>query len=784
MYQPSSKIKIHEQNRQTLTKMGTRPKLKPSEFEYILSILVYGFLIIYTYALLFTSPYLGFSYNASNGEITRLYIQPRQWETLYPGDRILQVDSTPWESYSQNLKHLIFTNAQAGKVSQITVLRNNQRATVPWTYPGQNYGETVSRILNPFWLSYIFWGFGTAVFLLVRPKDSRWRLLIYFNYITAVWIIAGALSNTHLWNSAIVLRMALWMSIPIYWHLHWIFPQPLGRLPKVVIAGIYLAGLGLTIAQLYERLPASSYTIAFLLAASGSLLLLFLRALLHPEQWRDLRLVLFSVTAVFFPMILLSIARLDGYYPYFSNFLLIFLLVIPVSYFYIIYRRQLGGMEMRTNHAIIFFVYALLLLAISSISISIVDIFLTGPGEATLVGLVAAVVSGLGSIWLYPRFQRWGEYRLLGMPLPPTRLIESYTGRITTSLELPKLVNLIRDELLPSLLIRQAALLRLEGEHPATLFTLNSVQNSGQNLLPESKEIPDLIAQAGKLIQPFQGENHGDVCQWVRLVLPLSVDGRPIGLCLLGRRDPDDYYAANEIATLQALMDQTAVALLNIEQAERIRSLYRIDIERQEAEISRLALELHDDVLGQMAMLAMSTDAFSSIPKFEQAYQAATEHIRDIIKGLRPTMLNYGLRSAVTELADEATGLFGSTAEIQVDIPVSDYRYPAPVELHLYRIVQQACQNALKHSYASILCLAGKLEAHSIELAVIDNGIGFAQEGPLDLDWLLAHKHYGLAGMHERAALIGARLEIISSRKNGTRVVIRWNPGQSNPPVS
>lgn len=756
--------------------MDNRSKLRPSEFEYILSIVVYGFLIIYTYALLFISPYVGFNYNSSTGAITGLYIQPAQRETLYPGDRILQVDSETWESYSQNPRQEIFKNAQAGKVSQITVLRNNQKVIIPWTYPGPNYKETVSRVINPLWLAYIFWGFGTAVFLLVRPKGTRWRLLIYFNYITAIWLMAGALSNTHLWDSAIVMRMAFWMSIPVYWHLHWIFPQPLGRLPKPVIAGMYLAGFGLLIAQLFERLPDNSYTIAFLLAASGSLLLLFIRALLHPEQWRDLRLLLFSVTAVFFPMIVQSIAGLYGYYPYFSGFLLIFLPVIPVSYFYIIYRSQLGGMEMRANQAIVFLVYALLLLALSAITISIVDIFLTGPGEATLVGLAAALVSGLGSIWLYPRFQRWGEHRLLGMPLPPTRLIESYTGRITTSLELPKLVHLIRDELLPSLLIRQAALLRLEGDHPVVLFTSN--QELYQ--MPGSADIPKLIERAGKPLHPLTEEKHGNVFQWVRLILTLSVDGRPIGLCLLGRRDPDDYYAANEIATLQSLMDQTAVALLNIEQAERLRSLYRSDIERQEAETSRLALELHDDVLGQMAMLAMSTDAFSSVPKFEQAYQAATEHIRDIIKGLRPTMLNYGLRSAVTELADEATGLFGSTAEIQVDIPVSDYRYPTPVELHLYRIIQQACQNALKHSYASILCLTGKLEPHSIELAVIDNGIGFAQEGPLDLDWLLAHKHYGLAGMYERAALIGAQLEIKSIRKQGTQVFVRWNPGQTN----
>ena len=70
--------------------------------------------------------------------------------------------------------------------------------------------------------------------------------------------------------------------------------------------------------------------------------------------------------------------------------------------------------------------------------------------------------------------------------------------------------------------------------------------------------------------------------------------------------------------------------------------------------------------------------------------------------------------------------------------------------------------------------ISGQLEAGQIELTVEDDGVGFAAGAPLDLTHLLAHNHFGLAGMYERAALIHARMELDSEPGRGTHVRLTW----------
>jgi signal transduction histidine kinase len=282
---------------------------------------------------------------------------------------------------------------------------------------------------------------------------------------------------------------------------------------------------------------------------------------------------------------------------------------------------------------------------------------------------------------------------------------------------------------------------------------------------------------AGQYHPPLERNPTGCPFGWVRLGLPLKVGNERTGLWLLGRRDPDDFYSQAELPTLQALADQTAIALLNQTQAERLSHLYQVDIDRQEAERIQLALELHDGVLNQMAILAMTVD--ESNEAFESAFTEATAHIREIIAGLRPTMLSYGLRTALDELADEAPTKIGSDCQIRVDLPPSDARYSPQVELHLFRIVQEACQNAMRHAQAREICILGRLDPDCYDLTVADDGQGFASDERLELDSLLAHKHYGLAGMIERANLIGARMEISSIPGMGTRVRVHPTSFQS-----
>jgi signal transduction histidine kinase len=265
-------------------------------------------------------------------------------------------------------------------------------------------------------------------------------------------------------------------------------------------------------------------------------------------------------------------------------------------------------------------------------------------------------------------------------------------------------------------------------------------------------------------------------CPWVRVLLPLKVEERLVGIWLLGSRDPDDAYEAGEVGVLQAIANQTAIALVNIQQSKRLHALYQADIEREDAERAELALFLHDEVLNPLAALSMRMEAAALSPEVEQAYQELVGNIRQALGGLRPAMLNFGLYPALEELVDELAERSNGGVSTKLDLQPTLVRYEAKAEQHLYRIVEQACVNALQHARPRQLSVSGALQPDEVRLEVRDDGMGMPVGMALNMSQLLLEGHYGLVGMFERAALIGADLKISSSPESGTCIELSWKP--------
>jgi two-component system sensor histidine kinase DegS len=257
--------------------------------------------------------------------------------------------------------------------------------------------------------------------------------------------------------------------------------------------------------------------------------------------------------------------------------------------------------------------------------------------------------------------------------------------------------------------------------------------------------------------------------------LSLNIEQKPIGIWLLGRRDPDDFYAQAEIDILQPLAHQTAMALVNILQAERLHALYQTDIDRAETQRAGLARELHDNVLNQLAILKTRLDEQADDPRFLESYESVVASLRQTISGLRPATLNYGLVAALTDLTDALTERYEHGPEIVLDLPDAGARYDPHLEQHIYRIIQQACENAVQHARPQTIKILGGLEPGQIDLTVEDDGIGFNSAEQLDLARLATGKHFGLAGMFERAALVNAHVQIDSALGRGTRVRVKWS---------
>lgn len=742
-------------------------------FEMSLSLLTLAVLLVFGYTLLFEVPYLGFLVEPPDGLITLIHRGDNPAEALQSGDIMLRVNGVSWSDLPVGSRYPLLSELEKGAQLSLQVKRGEGSISVQWKVTGITLLEVLYRLISAWWLPLAFWLAGAAMYLLVRPKDTRWRLLWFYFYLLALAFGAGVLSPYGYFFTPNILRSVVWLLVPISWHLHWLFPRPIGPLPKGILWLLYgLSGL-MAVVEWFYILPRFAYLVGFLLAVFNLVALVSLHAVFQPDQRRNSGVFLLALFFITLPTVFGSIGALIRHsFPVYINFTVLLLPFMSGVYFWIIHRRGAGDMEIRANRLITIIFYSGILIAVTVFLSFILRVLFPSSQHYFSFVILLTIITGVITALFYPAFQHWVEQRILGIPMPPTQLLERYTTRMTTSLGVGDLIGLLRDEVLPSMLVRQAALLRLDKSlTPTPVFLLNVTEQE----LPTAEQIPSLLLEAGEYPRAGSGGFSDQLCEWAYLILTLSLSGRVMGVCLLGRRDPDDVYTKSDISVLQALMDQTALALVNIDQAERLRALYQKDIERQEMERSHLARELHDDVLNQLGMLWMIADERLADERFADAYQTSVTRIREIISGLRPGMLMYGLRFALEELTEETATQVGGDIPIVLEVPPSDSRYPPDVELHLFRIVQQACQNALKHSRAQCIYLRGALDPAYVELSVEDDGVGFLAGEHLDLAQLLANKHFGLAGMHERAALIGAQMQIDSAPGRGTRVRVRWD---------
>ena len=204
----------------------------------------------------------------------------------------------------------------------------------------------------------------------------------------------------------------------------------------------------------------------------------------------------------------------------------------------------------------------------------------------------------------------------------------------------------------------------------------------------------------------------------------------------------------------------------------------------QEEERRRLARELHDDTLQalialnqrvQLARLSLNgEEAGEQLAEIQQLTNQTIVNLRRITRALRPTYLeDLGLVAALETLAHETE----RTAGFKVDFRVrGEQRRLTPLqELALYRMAQEALSNVVRHAQASH-CILDLHFGPRVTLTVRDDGRGFTV--PESLTELTTKGHFGLLGLHERAQLIGAQLEITSTPGEGTRIAVRLSAAE------
>jgi PAS domain S-box-containing protein len=199
----------------------------------------------------------------------------------------------------------------------------------------------------------------------------------------------------------------------------------------------------------------------------------------------------------------------------------------------------------------------------------------------------------------------------------------------------------------------------------------------------------------------------------------------------------------------------------------------------QEDERRRIARDMHDQFGEQLTALSLRIgllreasaerpDLANHVAALAEIAERLDRDVDQLVWELRPTALDdLGLRAALANYIQEWSERSHIAAELHTT-GLLDERLGSEVETALYRIAQEALNNAAKHSRARRVEVILERRPDCVLLILEDDGVGFAEA-----DTASTRQGYGLVGMQERAALVGASLEIESTPGKGTTILVR-----------
>jgi signal transduction histidine kinase len=199
----------------------------------------------------------------------------------------------------------------------------------------------------------------------------------------------------------------------------------------------------------------------------------------------------------------------------------------------------------------------------------------------------------------------------------------------------------------------------------------------------------------------------------------------------------------------------------------------RASLRAVEEERGRIARDLHDEPLQEIAAVIRQLDGRPDTRRETDLLRQAAGHLRRVTTELRPPVLDdLGLRAAIAFVAEQAAvgSALNITASIEPDDPLAE-RPPAEVEVAVFRIVQEAVDNALRHADATSIEIMARVVADEVEATVRDDGRGIADGVAREA---MRSGHIGLASMSQRAGVIDASFDVSAATPHGTIVRVHW----------
>jgi signal transduction histidine kinase len=253
--------------------------------------------------------------------------------------------------------------------------------------------------------------------------------------------------------------------------------------------------------------------------------------------------------------------------------------------------------------------------------------------------------------------------------------------------------------------------------------------------------------------------------------IPIRVAGEVYGIFSADYLQPH-HFTEEEIRLLSAFAQRAGLAIETARLHEREQQIAVMQ------ERNHLARDLHDSVTQSLYGVSLYAEvalqllrsgepekASKNLKELKAMSLDALAEMRLLIYELRPSVFEAeGLVAALQARLDAVEGRVGLETNFVIE---GDVSLSPPVEQGLYRIVQEALNNVLKHAHARAVTVTLQQQKHMVCLEVADDGVGFDPVAACEAGCM------GLHGMKERAQEMGAEFEIISRAGSGAKVIVR-----------
>jgi signal transduction histidine kinase len=264
--------------------------------------------------------------------------------------------------------------------------------------------------------------------------------------------------------------------------------------------------------------------------------------------------------------------------------------------------------------------------------------------------------------------------------------------------------------------------------------------------------------------------------------IPLVTGRTELGLYSLSKSEPE-FFTEEHLKLAEGLAAPASIAIHNailFERARRsgelLQTLSRQQVDLQEAERRAISRELHDETGQVLTTLKVGLRLLERYADDPEEITARVQELRDMIDAvqdnlhrlaadLRPASLDHlGLVAALRHYLAEVDRQHPQIVEFET-VGMDGERLPADVEIALFRIVQEAVTNSIRHAHADRVSVLVERRDRQIIMVIEDDGVG------LELEEVARNDRLGMVGMGERTEMLGGNLLVESAPGAGTTIV-------------